>query len=65
MPIPKPNAGEDEKTYISRCMEFQSKEKDLKDEDTRKQALAICYATLKSAKTEERISAFKDSFLSE
>ncbi len=49
MPLPTAKKGEPEKEFVSRCMEFQGKEKDLKDEGTRKQAVAICFKQFKES----------------
>lgn len=64
MPLPKPNNGETESEFIARCMTFLDKEKNLKDEKTRKQALAICYSQYKrNVKAEGRKQIFSNFLL--
>jgi hypothetical protein len=60
MPLPKPNEGETEKEFISRCMTFMSGEGkyDLNDEKQKKQALAICYDRWRSRNESTRIKTF-------
>lgn len=41
MPVPKPSSGEDQKTFISRCVSQLSREDPNRDQ---KQVLAICYS---------------------
>lgn len=45
MPIPKPNSGESQDNYISRCMSAQSEEN-----KPQEQKLAICYSTWRDSK---------------
>lgn len=49
MPIPKPEKDEKQDEFISRCMIFHDEEGkfNLKNEDERKQALAICFSQWK------------------
>ena len=50
MPIPRPKSGEQEKSFISRCV------KSIIDEYDRDQALGICYSQMreKMSETEEK-----------
>ena len=47
MPIPKPNSGEDEKTFISRCMGDDVMNADYPDQ---KQRAAVCYNSWREEK---------------
>tara|TARA_Y100000401_G_C8326015_1_gene228338 strand:+ start:2366 stop:2506 length:141 start_codon:yes stop_codon:yes gene_type:complete len=40
MPLPKPKANEDQKTFMNRCVNDTIVKKEFKDQD---QAIAICY----------------------
>jgi hypothetical protein len=46
MPVPKPNSGESEQEFVSRCMH------EIGNEYDQQQALAICYNMFTSAKAE-------------
>jgi len=50
MPLPNVKKSEGEKEYVSRCMSFRGKEKDLTDEDERKRSLAMCFREYRDAK---------------
>ena len=47
MPVPKPNEGEKQQDYISRCIKFEMDEGKITDN---KQAAAICYSTWREDK---------------
>lgn len=47
MPVPKPNPGEKQGAFVSRCMKFFSGEDTDMD---RKQKLAVCYSTYRKSK---------------
>jgi hypothetical protein len=60
IPIPKPNAGEKQSSYINRCVSFIFSEGTLNGKKIsrdnpgdRKQAVAICYSTWRSSKKSE------------
>ena len=50
MPIPKPNKGEKEPDFISRCMGNNTMKKDYPDQ---KQRLAVCYSSWRQKKGEK------------
>ena len=49
MPIPKPNPGELEVAFITRCMNNETMREDYPQTSQR---LAICYSTLREVRTE-------------
>ncbi len=54
MPVPKPEAGESERDYISRCEKFMHEENESKPEAEKRsneQMSAICYSTWRKNKT--------------
>lgn len=57
MPLPEVNPKESEKEYITKCMKFRSKEKDLTDPKEREQSLAMCFSNFRRARKQE--STFK------
>ncbi len=54
MPVPKPNANETERDYISRCEKFMHEENNAKPEGEKRsneQLTAICYSTWRKNKS--------------
>jgi len=49
MPVPKPNPSENEKIFISRCMESLKN-----DTNPQNVKLGICYSQLRKAKTKKK-----------
>lgn len=49
MPIPKPNSGESQQEFVSRCMH------EIGNEYDQQQALAICYNTYDTSKAEAQV----------
>jgi hypothetical protein len=55
MPIPKPEAGEDQSTYVSRCMHEIGSEY-----DTNEQAVAICINTYETESMSSEETSFEE-----
>ena len=56
MPLPKPRAGEEQNSFVSRCVSFVVDEGTVPNTEAgRKQAVAMCYSTWRDAKKSEDI----------
>ena len=62
MPIPKPKDDEKKTEFIERCMIFHEEDGkyDLKNDEDRKQALAICYSQYKRSLKENKIKTMSE-----